>query len=72
MASPAGTLVEKMNSARVSAFRAEIKQNLTSGVLCPTLSDVGGGRGRRKGTSGTRWSDVKERLSSWGPTSFFE
>jgi len=47
MASPAGTLAKTMNSARVSAFRVEIKQNLTSGVLCPTLSDVGGGRGRR-------------------------
>jgi len=72
MASLAGTLAETMNSARVSAFRAEINQNLTSGVLYPTLSDVGGGRGRCKGTSGTHWSDVKGRLLSWGPTSFFE
>jgi len=72
MASPAGTLAETMNNARVSAFRAEINQNLTSGVLYPTLSDVGGGRGRRKGTSSARWSVVKGRLSSWGSTSFFE
>jgi len=58
MASPEGTLAETMNSARVSAFRAEINQNLMSGVWYPTLSDVGDGRGRRQGTSGACWSDV--------------
>jgi len=58
MASPGGTFAETMNSARVSAFRAEINQNSTSGVLCPTLSDVGGGRGRRQGTSVELGADV--------------
>jgi len=47
----AGTLAKTMNSARVSAFRTEINQNLTSGVWYPTLSDVGGGRGQRPGMS---------------------
>jgi len=58
MASPAGTLAETMNNIRVSAFRAEDKQSLTSGVRYPTLSDVGGGWVRRQRTSGACWSDV--------------
>jgi len=72
MALPAGTLAETMNSVRVSAFRAKINQNLTSGVWYPTLSDVWRVLVRRKGTSGASWSDVKGRLSRWGSTSFFE
>jgi len=58
MASPAGTLAKMMNSVRVSAFRAEDKQSLTSGVRYPTLSDVWRVLVRRQGTFGACWSDV--------------